>query len=580
MCNCCNESMLGFLRRYQSRRSVLSGIGSAFVAASVSPTPALAQGTSNSTEPERIFIGKTIHTMDRDKPVVEAVAVRGGRIVATGSAKDLLALKGNATEVINFGDATVLPGFIDPHMHSSFTALRPWLDIGPFAVPDMAAARAKLREGVSKAKPGDWIQGKMLDPSIMPGEPFTKTNLDEIAPNNPVFILESNGHIAYVNSQAMSLAGVSRETQDPPQGRFLRDGDGNLTGRLEEAPAFGRFIAVMPQPKPQDMVAYLRADLNDAIAKGCTTVHDCGIGMVFAEKDVALIEAVMQTQPPLRYGGYLVSTHFDRWNSLGFKPGERANRFTLYGIKAWADGSTQAKTGFQREPYLSSTDRGRLNYTADEITQVITKAHSAGWQVGIHANGDAAIDTVIDAFEKGTKGEGGHKLRHRIEHCSLLHDDQITRMKSLGLSPSFLIGHVHFWGKAFQERILGATRAMRVDPCRSAIDAGLRISLHSDFNVTPIDPLRCVQNAVVRNMYEGGGVLAPEQRITVMEALRAVTIDAAWQCHLDHLVGSIETGKAADFVVLEKDPLTVRQEDLATIKILSTWIDGTQGYRS
>lgn len=579
MCNACNEHWLRVLRAYPTRRDLLQSTGAmAAVAVAVSSGARAQPQESSNAGPERIFTGSNIHTMEALTPRVQAIAVRGGRILAMGSASDILPLRTAATDVVDFGDTPVFPGFIDPHMHSSFTALRPWLDIGPFATPDMAGARDRLREAAASAAPGEWILGKMLDPSIMPGAPLTRSDLDAIAPRNPVFVLESNGHIAYANSRALALAGVTRDTPDPPQGRYIRNDSGELTGRLEETPAFGRLIAVIPRLTHDQMVGYLRADLMDAAARGCTAVHDCGIGTVFAEQDLALIDAVMRTDVPLRYAGYLVSTHFDTWTRLGLRPGPRAPRFTLNGVKVWADGSNQAQTGFQRSPYLGSQARGSLNYTAEAITAAISKAHQAGWQVGIHANGDAAIDTVLDAFEKGTNGEGGHALRHRIEHCSLLHAEQIARMKQLGLSPSFLIGHVHYWGAAFQERVLGPERAARIDPCRDALDAGLRISLHSDFNVTPIDPLRCVQNAVVRDMKENGRILAPEQRITPMEALRAVTIDAAWQCHLDHVCGSLAPGKAADLVVLDQDPLSVAPEAIAGIKVRATWIDGQRGY--
>jgi predicted amidohydrolase YtcJ len=151
-------------------------------------------------------------------------------------------------------------------------------------------------------------------------------------------------------------------------------------------------------------------------------------------------------------------------------------------------------------------------------------------------------------------------------------------MAALGLSPSFLIGHVHFWGKAFRDRILGPERADRLDPCRSALKGGLRISLHSDYNVTPIDPLRCIQNAVLRDMAEGGGILNPDERISPMQAIKAMTIDAAWQCHLDKTCGSLERGKAADFVVLEKDPNGVVPDEIQKIAIHSTWLDGERRY--
>jgi hypothetical protein len=174
---------------------------------------------------------------------------------------------------------------------------------------------------------------------------------------------------------------------------------------------------------------------------------------------------------------------------MGLRPGLHSPNFSFSGIKAWSDGSNQGLTGYQRAPYLNSTNRGTLNYSPEEIETLVRTLHNDGWPIGIHANGDAAIDVVLDAYERGTNGEGGHALRHRIEHCSILHDDQIARMKALGISPSFLIGHVHYWGRAFRDRLLGPERADRLDPCRSALAGGLRISLHSDYNVTPIDPL-------------------------------------------------------------------------------------------
>jgi hypothetical protein len=440
----------------------------------------------------------------------------------------------------------------------------------------MDDARTKIRNAAAMAGQGVWVQAKMLDPSIMPGRPFSRQDLDQLSPNVPVFILESNGHNAYANSRAIELAGLTKDTPDPPQGRFERGPDGSLTGRLEEPPAFQPFIQVMTAPSASELVEYLRADLNDAAAKGCTALHDCGVGGLFAEADISLIEAALQDTPPVRYAGMLVSTHYEKWKQMGLRPGLHSPNFSFSGIKAWSDGSNQGLTGYQRKPYLNSSNRGALNYSPEEIETLVRTLHADGWPIGIHANGDAAIDVVLDAFERGTGGEGGHKYRHRIEHCSILHDDQIRRMKALGISPSFLIGHVHYWGRAFRDRLLGPERANRLDPCRSALAGGLRISLHSDYNVTPIDPLRCIENAVLRDMNEGGGILNPAECISPLEAIRAVTIDAAWQCHLDDVCGSLEVGKSADLVVLERDPTTVSPDTLRSIRIHSTWLGGQE----
>lgn len=291
------------------------------------------------------------------------------------------------------------------------------------------------RHAAGAAREGQWVKAKMLDASLMPGRPLTRRDLDAVAPQVPVFALESNGHVAYVNSKAIELAKVTRDTPDPPQARFGRDPDGELNDRLDEPPAFQPFMSVLPKPSGSEFVRFLRADLDDVSSRGCTALHDCGIGGLYAEGDIALIEAAMKTDPGVRHAGLLVSTHMRKWRELGLRPGEHSPRFTLNGIKAWSDGSNQGGTGFQREPYLGGSNRGALNYRPEEIEQVVRECHDEGWQLGIHANGDAAIDVTLDAFERGTRGAGGHKLRHRIEHCSILHDDQIARMKALGISP-------------------------------------------------------------------------------------------------------------------------------------------------
>lgn len=579
MCNACDPRFLQFMRQYvenPSRRRMLQGIGSGLLLG-LAGIP-LAQAAPRSAAADTIFLSRSIRTMATRSPRAEAIAVRGGRIAALGRRADVMGLKGARTRVVDLGDLTLLPGFIDPHMHSNFCGLRPWLDVGPFTTRDMDEARRKIADAAAQARDGEWVQGKMLDPSLMPGPALSRADLDRIAPGVPVFLLESNGHVAYVNSRAIELAQLTRDTADPPQGRFGRDDRGELDGRLEEPPAFQPFVSVMPKPSAETFAGFLRADLDDASAKGCTALHDCGIGGLYAEGDLALIDAVMRTDPGVRYAGMLVSTHFGKWREMGLRPGQRSRRFSLNGIKAWSDGSNQGGTGHQREPYLGSDKRGALNYTPEEIEAVVREAHDAGWQVGVHANGDAAIDVTLDAFERATGGRDAARRRHRIEHCSILHDEQIARMKRLGVSPSFLIGHVHYWGRAFRDRLLGPARADRLDPCRSALRGGLRISLHSDFNVTPIDPLRCMQNAVLRDMREGGGILNAAERITPLQALRAVTINAAWQCHLDHVCGSLETGKAADLVVLEKDPLKVAPDQIQSIRIHSTWLDGERRF--
>jgi predicted amidohydrolase YtcJ len=513
--------------------------------------------------------------MSQPAPRAEALAIRGERILAVGRMQDVETRRGSGTRIVNLDGRTLLPGLIDPHMHSVYVQFDDWIDVGPIATPNNEAVQAKLREAVRAAKPGDWVRAQLFDPSITQGARApTLAELDALAPANPFFMLESNGHVAYVNTKALQLAGVTRDTPDPPTARFVRGSNGELTGRIEEAPAFLVFFGRMPMPSAAEMRMRMHRLFDRAAAVGCTTLHDCGIGALAGTSDLALLNSVMQDKPPVRYRGMLVSTAMDGWEKMGIKPGQGDDRFRLGGIKAWSDGSNQAYTGYQRANYLGRDTRGALNYTPEQLTEAIRRAHRAGWQVGVHANGDAGIDTTLLAFETVLREAPRSDHRHRIEHCSVLHPEQITKMRELGISPSFLIGHVRWWGRAFRDRILGPERARFYDPCASAIKGGLRISLHSDWNTTTIEPLRCVADAATRIMNEGGDVFFADERIPVEAALKAVTIDAAWQCRMDNIVGSLEPGKYADLALLERDPTAVNPTEIAKIKVSETWLGG------
>jgi len=536
-------------------------------------------GAGSTDQADVIFYGGPILTVNDAAPRAEALAVRRGLISAVGTKDEVLVQQGPQTRIVNLDGHALLPGFIDPHMHTAFVYMDSWLDVGPFTTKDMDEAVAKVRAAVQQAAPGAWMCAKLIDPSIMPGKPeLTVQDLDPFSPDNPVFILNASGHLAYVNSKAIEIAGVTRDTPDPPQGRFKRDANGNLTGVLEEPPAYNSFIAKMPVETPQEFLHGVRRLFDGAAAVGCTGLHDCGLGMLNGPQDVEAVQWVMREDPPIRYSAALVSTHMDAWVGIGLTPNTGNDRFKLTSIKLWADGSNQGLTGYQRVPYLHSTNRGALNYTLEQITDGMQTAHDLGWQISVHANGDAAIDTTLQAYETVLTKQPRTDHRHRIEHCSVLHPEQIEKMAHLGLSPSFLIGHVYYWGRAFRDTILGPERANLYDPCASALKGGLRISFHSDWNVTPIEPLRYIQNAVTRVMRDGGEVLNPAERVTAEQAIKAITLDAAWQCRMDDIAGSLEVGKRADLVVLEKDPTAVGPATIRSIAVLETWLDGARRY--
>lgn len=532
---------------------------------------------NNQSPADTVFSGGPIMTMDAVGSRPESVGVRDGRVVVVGTSDEVNALVGKQTERVDLDGRTLLPGLIDAHMHSALVQLADWVDVSPMATPTADRVFSALRDATATTT--GWVLAQQFDPSITVGHPrLDRETLDRLVPDRPLLVLESNGHVAWVNSQAMERAGVDRDTPDPSAGRYSRDARGELTGRLEESSAVRAFTVGFPLVTGDSLVGRIRELLWTAAGKGATLLHDCGIGSIDGAADLDSLSVALDDDTPVRYRGMLVSSEYEAWSRLGLRPGFGDDRFRVGGIKAWSDGSNQAGTGYQREPYLGTDSRGSLNYSPEELADVVSRAHRDGWQVGVHANGDAAIDVTIDAFEQALAVVPRGDHRHRIEHCGVLHPEQIERMATLGLSPSFLIGHLRWWGTAFRDRLLGPERADLYDPCASALRAGLRISLHSDWNVTPLEPLRYVEDAVARVMAENGDVLNPDERITVEAALRAVTIDAAWQCHSDDVTGSIEVGKYADLVLLENNPTTVDPASISAIPVSETRLAGEMRY--
>ena len=577
MCMACQPGLFPFLKRgARSRRKFLK-VGGALGSLAMLPKSSLAASGSAGV----VFVNGTIFTMDRSRPSAEAVAVQGDRILAVGDLKDIERLKGPDTQVVDLAGRTMLPGFVEPHIHYTMAFLDSWLDLSPFVNKSMDDVRAKLVRALAAAKPGDWVLGQLFDPMITPGHlDVSLKALDAMSPAIPLFIFEANGHVAFANSAAFKAAGIDNDTKDPPHGKLLRDAAGRLTGEIHEPPAIDLFASKAPHISGAQYVANVAKLFAMASSKGCTTVHDCGIGTIDPKGDLGVLQAAVSQAPPVRVSAYLVSTAMDLWRQLGLKPGDNSSDYLrINGVKAWVDGTNQGGSGYQREPYLiKAWGKGTANYTQEALNAVVREAHDAGWQVGIHANGDAGIDMALNAFEQAQKANPKRNMRHRIEHSTICHPEHLDRMKQLEVSPSFTIGHVYYFGGVFRDKILGKQRANLIDPCKSALAKGLRISLHCDYSVTPLEPIRYIHNAVTRNIWKTTQTLNPAEAISALDAIRAVTLDAAWQCQMDDIVGSIETGKCADFVILDRDPTTVAPMDIINLVVKETWMGGQRRY--
>ncbi|MEO9530460.1 amidohydrolase [Roseibium sp.] len=547
------------------------------------PNAALAQA-----EATIVFKGGTILTVDADFSVAQALAIRGNKILAVGSEYAVLETSGAGAKVIDLEGRTILPGFIDAHTHvvsgSVVDSIMDYVGMARFSTA--AQVLEYISSRVTETPSGEWLAFRNFDPAVQDGpDALTFKELDAASTEHPIFVLNASGHLAYANSKAFEVAGINPEIENPEGGEFVRDENGNLTGTMKNNVAFLQVVSSYPAMASVDPLEDLIRLLDNWSAKGLTTVSELSLGaLAQSPADAQVMAAAAQSgRMSARIRAYPFYTiGADVWDAARIAQNDGTALARIAGYKLVADGSNQGFTGLQREPYLNSDDRGLAYMQSDELTAVALERAAKGWHLAIHGNGDAAIDTILDTCEAlRDAGIDLSKVRPRIEHCSILHDDQITRMKDLGVSASFLIGHVHFWGVTMRDNVFGEEKAQLLDRCHAVEQAGVGFTLHSDFMVTDPDPLHMIEMAVTRKTWkEPDYVLAPQERISVESAIRAVTSEAAWQLFSDHEVGSLEAGKFADLVILAKDPRAVDPDQIKDIQIIETWMDGIQTYKA
>ncbi len=512
----------------------------------------------------------------------EGLAISGGMIVGIGSAQELDGLVGPGTEIIRSGDGVISPGLIEPHMHIWTTMLvEPWPDLSALANPTFDDVVAKIKATAASTPDGQWVFGKLFDPSLYPGEPdLTRAILDKVAPNNPVFVLNASMHFGYVNSQAFEIAKITDDTPNPPGGTYVRE-DGHLNGVLSESGAILPFLGVVPQPSQAEAAGTILGIMKNAASVGVTSMREAATGAVIGTGEVALLHQLnAASRLPTR-----ISTA--QWSSLGAQAWADAGVTPFSGddmvrADAWkivTDGSNQGRSGYFVQPYLHETSGGHTNMSPEDLVTVMAEGLDGGWQLMVHANGDGALEFALEGYETTLSGREKNDLRHRIEHCSFAFDNNFERMAKLGVSPSFLMNHVYYWGEVFQKNILGPERADRLDKVATAIRAGLRPSLHSDYNVTPIHPLLSAKTAVKRVMRGNGEVLNAQECVSTEDALTAITSGAAWQIHADDR-GTLEVGKRADYAILSDNPWTADPESWDSITCSETRLDGEIAYQA
>lgn len=534
---------------------------------------------------DRVFFG-TVLTMDDEVPDAEAVALQAGLIVAVGARAEVEALVGPETVVTELGDAVLLPGFVEAHGHplSEAVVLGPGVaDIRPVVVPDAAGVLARLQSAIAEANPAG-VYANGWDSLLQVGLPEpTLAWLNELSPERPLAILHNSGHTAYFNTAAARAAGVTRDTPDPVGASFGHDAAGELDGTAAETGAVGMIFGPALATPPAEFVETLRAEFRRLNSAGITTVGELGYA---ASSGPAIDAARAQGALTARLRLYEMS---DATRRSAADPGDGDELVRRVGIKLWADGSpwvgniatsfAYLDTAATRALGLEPGHRGHANYTPEQVAEISEAYFAAGWQLACHVHGDDAVDMVLDQWEALLQKHPRPDHRLRLEHVGSMTAAQFERAAALGITASVFIDHLYYWGDVLVDDLFGPEHGAAWAAARSALASGMRISFHNDGQVTPPEPLRNIEIAATRRS-RSGRVLAPEQRITVQQALRAETIDSAYQLFSDHEIGSITPGKYADLVVLARSPLDadLSAGSIADIPVLETVLGGVSVY--
>lgn len=526
-----------------------------------------------------VYRGGTIRTMNPAMPLAEAVAVSGGHILAVGSEADVAARAGRKANIIDLEGRTMLPGFIDCHGHIAMTALLTGFQnlapepAGPIrSIADIKTELVKYREKTGGGR-GGWLLGAMYDDSLLAEKrAVTCADLDEVSKEQPILIYHASLHVAVVNSFALSMLGIGADTPDPQGGVIRRwPGTREPNGILEEG-ALSLVMPRLPQASLDDLLDLLDAVQDRYAAWGITTAQDGAtrrqdydLLSLAAERDRLRIDVV----------SYPFFTHIEDLARGDVELKRDYNGLKVGGIKLMLDGSPQAKTAWLTKPYEVVPPGFEAGYSGYRIVddesaaRMVDEAFERGWQVYAHCNGDAAADQFIAAVEKATLKHGSADRRSTVIHAQTLREDQLDLMQHLGVMPSFFVTHTFYWGDWHRDSVLGPERASRISPVRSTIARGMRYTLHNDSPVVPSDCRMLLWSAVNRET-RSGRVLGEDQRVSALDALRGITIDAAYQHFEDDIKGSIEPGKLADLVITEEDPETMNVSALRDLTIAET----------
>ena len=529
---------------------------------------AMAQGGRPTGDATMVVTGGRVLTMDPSNPVVEAIAVRGDRILAVGNNDDMLSLTTASTKRIDATGMTVTPGFIDSHSHPLFAEEAIGVNVNLRRIDDVKTA---LAGKAANTPPGHWVRGVMYDDTKFEDErPLNRNDIDDAVPDHPVYVGHRGGHTGVVNSMAFEMAGVTGDTPDPEGGRYFRE-DGELTGKVAEH-AREVFFEVGTWPVMDRAVRQQSATISsqNMAASGLTSTTDAygNYDDLVAYQDARDADE-LYFRISFMPGGN--NQTYEGMKQAGIRSGFGDDMIRIGAVKFSADGSASERTMYMSTPYEGTDDHGILTMDQEAIDAAVDDAVAHGFRVGIHANGDLTIDMVMNAYERVLKDHTGPNPRHRIEHCSLVNPQLLERIRAAGVVPAPFYTYAHYHGNKWVD--YGEEKMENMFAHRSFLDYGIPVAPASDYTPGPYEPMMAIQSMVTRKDVRGR-VWGPNQRVSVTEAMRICTVHGAYASFEEDIKGNLVAGKLADFVILENDPHDVDPDSIVDIRIMRTVLGG------
>ena len=538
-------------------------------------------------KPDLVFRNGKVITVDKDFSIAEAVAVKDGRILWVGSDKEVWELVGPETKVVDLGGKTLMPGLIDSHLHVASTgAALMMLNLRTPPVHSIEDIKKLVAEKARELGPGKWILGRGWDQAkLAEHRNPTRWDLDEAAPENPVALTRTCGHLMAVNSKALELAGITAETPDPVGGKIVRDESGEPTGMLEEAPAMNLVRSKIPPDGIPEFMEQIKAAYKAFNEAGITSVIDAGTTedqMVAYQLLRERGEVTVRTNFMLRAidGDEPIEKSVERVESFPMVTGFGDELLRFQGLKILIDGGIGGRTALLREPYEGDPDDyGLLTVPVENLQRLVDAANKRGMLCGIHCAGGAAMDIVLEAYKKTNELKPIKGRRFYLIHAYQPSEENFRDCAELGVAVASQPSFLYYLGDSYYENV-GPERSKWLKPHRAWLDHGIVVAAGTDSPVTPYHPFVSLWAAIARRTEVKGTQMGTEQRVSREEAIRMYTVNGAYLTFEEGLKGSIEPGKLADLIILDRDILTCPEDEIKETKVLATYLGGELVYGS